>query len=157
MQRIRSWRLTSVPYNDTNDRPNKETLYFAFEYLFAKDDLRWVTIQSEQAIMMSMAMQAMVDEIIREQEGKGIREYSQGRKRNNSQSTVNEENSPTSDKEKATSEKETKETKETKGTGETKGRKPFAQTRKSNAFSWKDKKETGPEEVFAKNIGDDDL
>lgn len=60
----------------SEERGSGETLQFAFEYLFAKDDLRWVVIESEQAIMMSMALQGIVDEILREKKGQGIREVS---------------------------------------------------------------------------------
>ncbi|XP_066926055.1 sorting nexin-17-like isoform X2 [Clytia hemisphaerica] len=70
VQRIRSWRLTSLPGDDD---ASKEKLQFAFEYLFGKDELRWVTIESDQAIMMSMALQGIVDEILREKRGQGIR------------------------------------------------------------------------------------
>ena len=143
VQRIRSWRLTSVPYTESSETTNKETLYFAFEYLFAKDDLRWITIESEQAIMMSMAMQAMVDEIIREQNGDGIRQYSRGRKRNNSQSSLNE---------KSATSKEMSTGKKCSNTNQ-----PFAQNNKSSAFTWKNKKVNGVNEVFAHDIGDDDL
>ena len=60
--------------NEGNDvDANKEKLQFAFEYLFGKDELKWVTIESDQAIMMSMALQGIVDEILREKRGEGIR------------------------------------------------------------------------------------
>jgi len=42
--------------------------------LFGKDELRWITIESDQAIMMSMALQGIVDEILREKRGQGIQQ-----------------------------------------------------------------------------------
>ncbi|XP_065652124.1 sorting nexin-17 isoform X2 [Hydra vulgaris] len=68
IQKIRSWRLSSTP-----DSEKKENLQFSFEYLFKKGDIRWINVESTQAVMMSMVMQGIVDEILREQSGKGIR------------------------------------------------------------------------------------
>ena len=66
--------LFSFQPNEGNEvESNKEKLQFAFEYLFGKDELKWVTIESDQAIMMSMALQGIVDEILREKRGEGIR------------------------------------------------------------------------------------
>lgn len=137
VQRIRSWRLTSVPYAETSETTNKETLYFAFEYLLAKDDLKWITIQSDQAIMMSMTMQAMVNEIIQEQEGKGIPKNPPRRKQ--------------ADEKSATTSLKDNDVKQASS-------KPFAQGNRSKAFAWKGKdKKEGENQVYADDIGDDDL
>ena len=45
----------------------------AFEYLMSKDQLQWVTITSPQAIMMSICLQSMVDELMVKQSGGSIR------------------------------------------------------------------------------------
>ena len=81
VQKIHRWRLASnlaaseSSYNldpEENEKNRKTSLQFAFEYLFGKGDLRWIIVDSEQAILMSMAMQGIVDEIIREKQGKPI-------------------------------------------------------------------------------------
>ncbi|XP_057308627.1 sorting nexin-17-like isoform X2 [Hydractinia symbiolongicarpus] len=138
VQRIRSWRLTSLPYADKSNESTKESLQFAFEYLFGKTDLRWITIQSNQAIMMSMAMQGMVDEILREQQGKGIRtpKPKNSKKRTLSTSSDGGKSAPTPAD--ASNEENTKK--------QEKARKVR-----------QNKKNAGVNEVFAEDIGDDDL
>ncbi|XP_041043375.1 sorting nexin-17 isoform X1 [Carcharodon carcharias] len=76
--RMRCWRVTSsqVPLmNGTANSPGKtETkLELAFEYLMSKDRLQWVTISSPQAIMMSISLQAMVDELMVKKSGGNIK------------------------------------------------------------------------------------
>uniref|UniRef100_UPI00398EE8B7 sorting nexin-17 isoform X6 n=1 Tax=Pristiophorus japonicus TaxID=55135 RepID=UPI00398EE8B7 len=76
--RMRCWRVTSsqVPLaNGTANSPGKtETkLELAFEYLMSKDRLQWVTIFSPQAIMMSISLQAMVDELMVKKSGGNIK------------------------------------------------------------------------------------
>ena len=41
----------------------------SFEYLMAKDKLQWITISSEQAIIMSICLQSMVDELLLKKSG----------------------------------------------------------------------------------------
>lgn len=36
----------------------------SFEYLVARNELQWITIVSEQAILMSVCLQAMIDELL---------------------------------------------------------------------------------------------
>lgn len=48
-------------------------LELAFEYLMSKDRLQWVTITSPQAIMMSICLQSMVDELMVKKSGGSIR------------------------------------------------------------------------------------
>lgn len=40
------------------------SLELSFEYLVAKNQLQWITITSEQAILMSVCLQAMIDELL---------------------------------------------------------------------------------------------
>ena len=159
VQRIRSWRLTSVPQpkgDDDNDDGdggggggrNKELLYFAFEYLFAKDDLRWITLQSDQAIMMSMTLQGMVDEIIREAQGKGMPEY-------NPRSSNGDNHQP-SNGEKTKNGTSTNGTTKNGGVGKA----PFSHNTHSGAFSWRNNKKDENDEIKdfgAQHIGDDEL
>lgn len=40
------------------------SLELSFEYLIAKNQLQWITVISEQAILMSVCLQAMIDELL---------------------------------------------------------------------------------------------
>ncbi|XP_077008562.1 sorting nexin-17 isoform X3 [Tamandua tetradactyla] len=77
--RMRCWRVTSsvpLPSGGTNSpgRGRGEVrLELAFEYLMSKDRLQWVTITSPQAIMMSICLQSMVDELMVKKSGGSIR------------------------------------------------------------------------------------
>ncbi|XP_077443404.1 sorting nexin-17 [Stigmatopora argus] len=86
--RMRCWRVTSsqVPTANGTNNPCGSTkcdvkLELAFEYLMSKDRLRWVTITSQQAIMMSICLQSMVDELMVKKSGGSIKKMS--RKRHN--------------------------------------------------------------------------
>uniref|UniRef100_H2YYP5 PX domain-containing protein n=1 Tax=Ciona savignyi TaxID=51511 RepID=H2YYP5_CIOSA len=75
--RIKCWKvkqLLVVIYSLSDDatQPTDEAI-LQFEYLFSKDNLKWITIQSEQAIMLSMCIKSMVDELIRKRKGEKIR------------------------------------------------------------------------------------
>ncbi|KAH8287954.1 hypothetical protein KR018_009755, partial [Drosophila ironensis] len=61
--RMRSWRV-SVTHNAVEARLEPAHLQLAFEYLIAKQTLRWITITSDQAMLMSVCLQAMVDELL---------------------------------------------------------------------------------------------
>ncbi|XP_023579376.1 sorting nexin-17-like isoform X2 [Octodon degus] len=67
---MRCWRVTSsvpLPSGSTSSpgRGQGEVcLELAFEYLMSKGWLQWVTITSPQAIMMSICLQSMVDELM---------------------------------------------------------------------------------------------
>uniref|UniRef100_A0A8C7K8S0 Sorting nexin-17 n=1 Tax=Oncorhynchus kisutch TaxID=8019 RepID=A0A8C7K8S0_ONCKI len=82
--RMRCWRvtssvtLTSTPSNTFGMNWNLE---LAFEYLMSKDRLQWVTITSPQAIMMSICLQSMVDELMVKKSGGSIKKML--RKRHN--------------------------------------------------------------------------
>uniref|UniRef100_A0A7M4E8J7 Sorting nexin-17 n=1 Tax=Crocodylus porosus TaxID=8502 RepID=A0A7M4E8J7_CROPO len=79
--RMRCWRVTSsssqVPTTNgpAGSGPGKAEvkLELAFEYLMSKDRLQWVTITSPQAIMLSICLQSMVDELMVKKSGGSIR------------------------------------------------------------------------------------
>uniref|UniRef100_A0A8D0L100 Sorting nexin-17 n=1 Tax=Sphenodon punctatus TaxID=8508 RepID=A0A8D0L100_SPHPU len=76
--RMRCWRVTSsVPMTNGTSGPSpgksEVKLELAFEYLMSKDRLQWVTITSPQAIMLSICLQSMVDELMVKKSGGSIR------------------------------------------------------------------------------------
>uniref|UniRef100_A0A1A8FTX0 Sorting nexin-17 n=1 Tax=Nothobranchius korthausae TaxID=1143690 RepID=A0A1A8FTX0_9TELE len=78
--RMRCWRVTSsqVPISNGTNAPCSSSkcevkLELSFEYLMSKDRLQWVTITSQQAIMMSICLQAMVDELMVKKSGGSIK------------------------------------------------------------------------------------
>ncbi|XP_013918089.1 PREDICTED: sorting nexin-17 [Thamnophis sirtalis] len=76
--RMRCWRVTSsVPVHNgtsgTSSGKSEVKLELAFEYLMSKDRLQWVTITSPQAIMLSICLQSMVDELMVKKSGGSIR------------------------------------------------------------------------------------
>uniref|UniRef100_A0A8C4EQJ5 Sorting nexin-17 n=1 Tax=Dicentrarchus labrax TaxID=13489 RepID=A0A8C4EQJ5_DICLA len=73
--RMRCWRVTSSVSGVS------VKLELAFEYLMSKDRLQWVTITSQQAIMMSICLQSMVDELMVKKSGGSIKKML--RKRHN--------------------------------------------------------------------------
>ncbi|XP_075940250.1 sorting nexin-17 isoform X1 [Anarhichas minor] len=86
--RMRCWRVTSsqVPIANGTTNPCSASkcdvkLELAFEYLMSKDRLQWVTITSQQAIMMSICLQSMVDELMVKKSGGSIKKML--RKRHN--------------------------------------------------------------------------
>ncbi|KAG8535162.1 hypothetical protein GDO81_029280 [Engystomops pustulosus] len=82
--RMRCWRVTSsVPFSNGSGSPNKSEarLELAFEYLMSKDRLQWITISSPQAIMMSICLQSMVDELMVKKSGGSIKKVRDGRAR----------------------------------------------------------------------------
>ncbi|GIY60290.1 sorting nexin-17 [Caerostris darwini] len=70
--RIKCWRITTS-LSDSNDSghvsPAKLKLELSFEYLMSKDHLRWICIRSDQAILMSVCLQGMVDELLSKRHG----------------------------------------------------------------------------------------
>ncbi|XP_041109054.1 sorting nexin-17-like isoform X1 [Polyodon spathula] len=78
--RMRCWRVTSSQVPVANGMANSDTsgksdikLELAFEYLMSKERLQWVTITSPQAIMMSICLQSMVDELMVKKSGGSIK------------------------------------------------------------------------------------
>lgn len=41
----------------------------SFEYLMSKNSLQWITISSEQTMLMSVCLQSIVDELLNQKEG----------------------------------------------------------------------------------------
>jgi len=76
--RMRCWRITT--HNDTGESSGGErrsggpNLELSFEYLMAKDKLQWISIFSDQAILMSVCLQSMVDELLLKKVGAKIRQ-----------------------------------------------------------------------------------
>lgn len=74
--RIKCWRITSsvskfVERNGESTKPPQMEL--AFEYLMSRDCLQWISIKTDQAILMSMCLQSMVDELISQKQGRKIK------------------------------------------------------------------------------------
>ncbi|XP_065343850.1 sorting nexin-17 [Cloeon dipterum] len=67
--RMRCWRITTLHAEEESEalggvvRPGPR-LELSFEYLMAKDRLQWITVVSDQAILMSACLQAMVAELL---------------------------------------------------------------------------------------------
>uniref|UniRef100_A0A668AVL6 Sorting nexin-17 n=1 Tax=Myripristis murdjan TaxID=586833 RepID=A0A668AVL6_9TELE len=79
--RMRCWRVTSSVSGLGVSAKCEVKLELAFEYLMSKDRLQWVTITSPQAIMMSICLQSMVDELMVKKSGGSIKKML--RKRHN--------------------------------------------------------------------------
>uniref|UniRef100_UPI00358F1423 sorting nexin-17-like n=1 Tax=Myxine glutinosa TaxID=7769 RepID=UPI00358F1423 len=77
--RMRCWRVTSCMHTTNGVTPTTVTskmdmhLELAFEYLMSKDKLQWISISSQQAIMMSICLQSMVDELMLKKSGGKIK------------------------------------------------------------------------------------
>ncbi|CAH1153480.1 unnamed protein product [Phaedon cochleariae] len=71
--RMRCWRITAT-HNKQDMAANSRcstnsSLELSFEYLMSKDKLQWITISSEQAILMSVCLQSLVDELLLNRNG----------------------------------------------------------------------------------------
>ncbi|XP_029662616.1 sorting nexin-17 [Formica exsecta] len=65
VSRMRCWRITTIQNGMDHPEDNNEcSLELSFEYLIARNELQWITIVSEQAILMSVCLQAMIDELL---------------------------------------------------------------------------------------------
>lgn len=74
--RIKCWRITSSvqKFPDRNGESTKvPQMELAFEYLMTKDSLQWISMKTDQAILMSMCLQSMVDELISQKQGRKIK------------------------------------------------------------------------------------
>ncbi|XP_015124106.1 sorting nexin-17 [Diachasma alloeum] len=70
--RMRCWRITTLHNGMDRSEGSDYTLELSFEYLVARNQLQWITIVSEQAILMSVSLQGMIDELLRKgDEGRG--------------------------------------------------------------------------------------
>lgn len=70
--RMRCWRITATSELNENGK-KEEHLELAFEYLLRKDQMQWITIYSDDAILMSLCLQSIVDEILRIKEGRPVK------------------------------------------------------------------------------------
>ena len=58
--------LTAAATTTANNKLEPEAkLELSFEYLVAADKLVWITVVSSQAILMSICLQSMVEELVR--------------------------------------------------------------------------------------------
>uniref|UniRef100_A0A1A9WKD0 PX domain-containing protein n=1 Tax=Glossina brevipalpis TaxID=37001 RepID=A0A1A9WKD0_9MUSC len=69
--RMRCWRVTAV-HNTQECKDRPYNLQLSFEYLMSKQSLRWITISSTQAMLMSVCLQAMVDELLNYKENEPL-------------------------------------------------------------------------------------
>ena len=78
--KMRCWRIMTVGGGRDNDiccdneassRPQK--LELSFEYLMNDGDLQWVTVTSSQAILMSLCLQSIVEELLRMRNGSKLK------------------------------------------------------------------------------------
>ncbi|KAL8607681.1 hypothetical protein ACOMHN_039355 [Nucella lapillus] len=69
--RMRCWRITTLYPQDR--KTGGSQLELSFEYLMSKETLRWICIISDQAMLMSMCLQSMVDELIMKKQGRKIK------------------------------------------------------------------------------------
>uniref|UniRef100_U5EWH9 Putative sorting nexin n=1 Tax=Corethrella appendiculata TaxID=1370023 RepID=U5EWH9_9DIPT len=74
--RIRCWRVTTIHSNEelssnssSDSQPHLTNLELSFEYLMAKNLLKWITICSEQAMLISVCLQSIVDELLNQKSG----------------------------------------------------------------------------------------
>ncbi|RVE51083.1 hypothetical protein evm_004226 [Chilo suppressalis] len=77
--RMRCWRITTLHAMErasTNghgpllEEPNKN-FELSFEYLVSKDNLKWITLKTEHATFISVCLQSIVDELMRQKNGTG--------------------------------------------------------------------------------------
>ena len=64
---MRCWRIMKGEAADQVGmmRPEGSKLELSFEYLVTPERLEWVRLVSSQAILMSMCLQSMVEELVR--------------------------------------------------------------------------------------------
>ena len=64
--RMRCWRITSLPSENSesgaasNSADSNRRMELAVEYLLSKENLKWITINTDQAILISMCLQVSV-------------------------------------------------------------------------------------------------
>ena len=78
--RIRCWRITTSSMASAEQKNNDEiggaSNELSFEYLVAKGTLKWVKVYSDQAVLLSMCLQSMVDELLLKKEGRRLKRVS---------------------------------------------------------------------------------
>ncbi|XP_061709179.1 sorting nexin-17 [Cydia pomonella] len=77
--RMRCWRITTLHGVDQSlsnghrsllEESNKN-FELSFEYLISKDNLKWITLKTEHATFISVCLQSIVDELMRQKGGSG--------------------------------------------------------------------------------------
>ena len=67
--RMRCWRIMKGEQCENQQlgmmKPESTKLELSFEYLTTPDSMEWVSVVSSQAILMSMCLQSMVEELVR--------------------------------------------------------------------------------------------
>lgn len=66
--RMRCWRVITLHGTNTSKEKPPHNLQLSFEYLISKDNLRWITITSPQAMLISVCLQNMVDELLHQKD-----------------------------------------------------------------------------------------
>ena len=76
--KMRCWRIMTLAAEeakeeDEDEEANAAKLELSFEYLMPSGELQWVTIVSSQAILISLCLQSMVEELLRTRNGVAIK------------------------------------------------------------------------------------
>ncbi|KAI1300202.1 Sorting nexin-17 [Halotydeus destructor] len=69
INRLRCWRLTTSTSSGEPNSKAQNRFELSFEYLIDRTNLRWITIISSQAILLSISLQHMVEELVRLKKG----------------------------------------------------------------------------------------
>ena len=69
--KIKSWKVSSLFPKQSDQSPHG--LLLSFEYLVSSQNLQWIEVKSDQAIIMSMSIKSMVDELLRKKGGGKIK------------------------------------------------------------------------------------
>ncbi|KAL4716858.1 hypothetical protein ACJJTC_012669 [Scirpophaga incertulas] len=77
--RMRCWRITTLHVMERIQTNGHRTLpeesnknyELSFEYLISKDNLKWITLKTEHATFISVCLQSIVDELMRQKSGEG--------------------------------------------------------------------------------------
>lgn len=59
----------------SNLSQNYRLMELSFEYLMAKNTLQWITISSEQSMLMSLCLQSIVDELLSQKDGNELSRF----------------------------------------------------------------------------------
>ena len=73
VKRMKCWKMSSQYDRNRSSSSDHPLLELSFEYLFENGSLLWIAIVSEQAIMISMCIKSMVDELMRKRKGEKIK------------------------------------------------------------------------------------
>lgn len=57
-------KIFPIKGNEKFEDSSECSLELSFEYLIAAEHLQWITISSDQAILMSVCLQSMIDELL---------------------------------------------------------------------------------------------